>query len=255
DLRGPVTRRDSRPTETRGPPWQPHDPHRRRQSEDLAGTGRRGLRPDRLRGRRYRQDHHRGPEHGDGDPERALARRGRPRPRLACGRVDAGAGEERTVHSPDRRSPVTARVSILDGNTFVVSDNRGDIEGAPGDDAGLFHMDMRCLSRWILTIDGKRPNVLSIDDFKYYGTQFFSTLSSGTVYVDSHLSCRRQRTVDNGFHEEITIMNHDQNPMEFEVRLDVAADFADLFEVKDKLPKKGELYHRVEGNRLILGYR
>ena len=39
------------------------------------------------------------------------------------------------------------------------------------------------------------------------------------------------------------------------MRIEAAADFADLFEVKDHLTKKGEFYHRIESNRLLLGYR
>ena len=37
--------------------------------------------------------------------------------------------------------------------------------------------------------------------------------------------------------------------------IEASADFADLFEVKDALSKKGEHYHRIEANRLVLGYR
>ena len=39
-------------------------------------------------------------------------------------------------------------VSILDGNTFVVSDQRGDVEASPTDATGLFSYDTRFLSRW-----------------------------------------------------------------------------------------------------------
>src|SRR5262249_6887631 len=52
-------------------------------------------------------------------------------------------------------------VSILDGNTFVVSDTRGDIDATPIDTMGLFAYDTRYLSKWILTIDGVRPQVLT----------------------------------------------------------------------------------------------
>src|SRR5215471_18734689 len=96
-------------------------------------------------------------------------------------------------------------VSILDGSTFVVSDRRGDIEGKPGDEGGLFQQDMRFLSRWILTVDGKRPNVLSIDDFQYFCAQYFCALTTGTIYVDSHLSVTRMRAVSAGFHERIVL--------------------------------------------------
>jgi hypothetical protein len=38
------------------------------------------------------------------------------------------------------------------------------------------------------------------------------------------------------------------------LKIDFAADFADLFEVKDQLDKKGRLYQRVEDGRVTLGY-
>jgi len=41
-------------------------------------------------------------------------------------------------------------VKILDGNTFVVSDDRGDIEASLTDPTGLFSFDTRFLSRWVL---------------------------------------------------------------------------------------------------------
>ncbi len=58
-----------------------------------------------------------------------------------------------------------------------------------------------------------------------------------------------------GFREEIEIVNHDRQPVTLKVHLEAASDFADLFEVKDKLAKKGELYHKVDNGHLLLGYR
>ena len=146
-------------------------------------------------------------------------------------------------------------VRILEGSTFVVSDRRGDLLASPTEPLGLFHQDTRYLSRWELTIDGKHPNVLSTDDLQYFSCQFFLVPGTGTVYVDADLSIRRQRKVGDGFHEDLTILNHRDAPVDLEVRIDAAADFADLFEVKDALSKKGELYRRVEKDRLILGYK
>ena len=53
----------------------------------------------------------------------------------------------------------------------------------------------------------------------------------------------------------MTILNHKDQPVELKVRIEAAADFVDLFEVKDKLTKKGECYQRIESDRLVLGYR
>lgn len=145
-------------------------------------------------------------------------------------------------------------VAILEGSTFVVSDRRGDVEGSPSETHGLFVDDTRFLSRWVLTVDGTRPAVLSTDDVEYFEAQFFLAPSTGTIYVDADLSIMRQRTVARGFTETIAVSNHAGRPAEIELRLEADADFADLFEVKDTLQKKGRTYRRVEGDRLVLGY-
>ena len=80
---------------------------------------------------------------------------------------------------------MSAEVKILDGNTFVVSDDRGDIEATLTDPTGLFSFDTRFLSKWVLTIDGQRLNPLSVDDLQYFETRFFLVPGTGTVYIDA----------------------------------------------------------------------
>lgn len=150
---------------------------------------------------------------------------------------------------------ITGPVHILDGSTFAVSDARGDVEASPSDPQGLFHDDTRHLSRWILTLDGKRPNVLSVENLRYYEAQHFLVPSTGTVYVDAPLSVVRRRSVHEGFREEIQVFNHTAEPKELTLRIEAAADFADLFEVKDVLAKKGRLERLFEGGSLRLVYR
>jgi glycogen debranching enzyme len=145
-------------------------------------------------------------------------------------------------------------VKILEGNTFVVSDDRGDIEASPTDPTGLFSFDTRFLSKWVLTVNGQRLNALSTDDLQYFETRFFLVPGTGTVYVDSKMSVIRQRAVGDGFAEVLTILNHDEQAVELAVRVDAASDFADLFEVKDALAKKGKYYTRIDDGRLLLGY-
>ena len=145
-------------------------------------------------------------------------------------------------------------VRILDGNTFVVSDSNGDIEASLTDPTGLFSFDTRYLSRWILTVNGERLNPLSVDDLQYFEARFFLVPGTGTMYIDSKLSVIRRRAVGDGFHEELTIINHDEKPVDLTVRIDAASDFADLFEVKDALEKKGAYSASVLDGELVLGY-
>ncbi len=146
-------------------------------------------------------------------------------------------------------------VQILEGNTFVVSDRRGDIEASLTDPTGLFSFDTRFLSKWVLTINGDRLNPLSIDDLQYFESRYFLVPGTGTIYVDAKLSVIRQRSVGVGFHEDLTILNHSSEPVELHIRIDAGADFADLFEVKDALKKKGTYEAQVDAGRLLLGYR
>ncbi len=147
-------------------------------------------------------------------------------------------------------------VSILEGDTFVVSDRRGDISISPEEAQGLFDGDTRYLSRWVLTVNGEQPNPLSTDDVNYFSSQFFLVPGTGTIYVDSPMSIVRQRAVGGGFHEDLKITNHKAKPLDLDVRIEADADFADLFQVKDaEFKRAGKFYKRVDGNRLVFGYR
>jgi glycogen debranching enzyme len=148
-----------------------------------------------------------------------------------------------------------ALVQILDGNTFVVSDARGDIEASRTDPTGLFSFDTRFLSRWVLSVNGERLTALSTDDLQYFATRFFLVPGTGTVYVDAKLSVIRERAVGDGFYEQLTILNHDDEPVDLTVRVEAASDFADLFEVKDALEKKGSYSTDVDDGRLVLSYK
>ncbi len=146
-------------------------------------------------------------------------------------------------------------ISILDGSTFVVSDRRGDIDADPSQPHGLFHRDTRFLSRWIVTVDGRAPDPLSVENEQYFSAQFFLVPPTGTIYRNPYLSVIRKRMVGDGFHEDIAVLNHANEPVEVELRVDAGADFADLFEVKDALEKKGLHYTDVRDGDLVLGYQ
>jgi glycogen debranching enzyme len=146
-------------------------------------------------------------------------------------------------------------VSILDGSAFAVSDRRGDIDARPDQVHGYFFRDTRHLSRWRLTVNGVVPDVLSTDTMEYYFAQFFLAPATGTIYENPYLSVIRRRRIGEALHERIELLNHRSEEYEVELVLQADADFADLFEVKDQLPKKGQRYRRVDGNELVLGYR
>ncbi|HEY6304893.1 MAG TPA: glycogen debranching N-terminal domain-containing protein [Candidatus Angelobacter sp.] len=146
-------------------------------------------------------------------------------------------------------------VSILDGSTFLVCKPNGDIDAGLNEPDGLFYKDMRHLSKWKLTIKGIPLDVLSTDAVEYYFAQHFCVPPTGTIYKNPTISIIRRHFVGDGFVEDLTVLNHGTEAEEVELRLDADADFADLFEVKDALKKKGKLYRETRSRQLVLGYK
>ncbi len=145
-------------------------------------------------------------------------------------------------------------VSILDGNTFLVSDRHGDVEPSLDFPTGLFTFDTRFLSTWLLLLDGERLHALSIDDAESYRTRYFLVPGEPTHYLDAKVSVIRSRAICGGFDEEITVLNHSGEEATFTVRIEIGTDFADLFEVKDVLRKRGSNTALVNDDSLHLRY-
>jgi glycogen debranching enzyme len=146
-------------------------------------------------------------------------------------------------------------VRILDGNTFVLSDDRGDVEPSSTSTAGLYSFDTRFLSTWVLSVNGERLTPLAVDDLQYFEARFFLVPTNDGSRTDSELSIVRERSVAGGFDERLTILNYGDRPAALSVRLDADSDFADVFEIKGmSMDRPGRRYKKVEEQRLRLGY-
>jgi glycogen debranching enzyme len=121
-------------------------------------------------------------------------------------------------------------LTILEGSTFCVSDERGDILDPV---MGLFADDTRFLSRWVLTINGKRPLQLSSDKVEYFSAAFYLRNPIAGGLEQDALSIGRDRFIGDGMQEHIVVVNHSQQPVEFELALEIGTDFADIFAVKE----------------------
>jgi glycogen debranching enzyme len=121
-------------------------------------------------------------------------------------------------------------LTILEGSTFCVSDERGDLDGPT---TGLFASDTRFLSRWILTVNGRRPHVLSADKVDYFSAAFYlRNPIAGDLQADD-LSIARERFVGDAMQEHVVVTNHSRRRVELELALELGNDFADIFAVKD----------------------
>jgi glycogen debranching enzyme len=122
-------------------------------------------------------------------------------------------------------------LTILEGSTFCVSDERGDVSGPT---MGLFADDTRFLSRWILTINGVRPLFLSSGKVEYYSASFYLRNPVAGELGYDEVSIGRNRFVGgDGMQEHLVVQNHAARPVEFELALELGSDFADIFAVKE----------------------
>ncbi|MEV2242443.1 glycogen debranching N-terminal domain-containing protein [Micromonospora sp. NPDC049891] len=149
---------------------------------------------------------------------------------------------------------VEKTLSILDGNTFLVTDVRGDVTPSPGSPAGLFSFDTRFLSTWVLRVNGERLSPMSRSDLHFFETRFFLVPGEPTHYVNAKLSVIRKQTIGICLVERIVVLNHDIEPADVSIRIDADADFADIFEVKENQPKRGKRSVCQEDGRLHLHY-
>lgn len=143
-------------------------------------------------------------------------------------------------------------VAVLEGSTFLVTNGAGDVPS--GSVAGLFHEDTRLLSTYVLTVDGQPLRPLSVAQNDHHVASLFVT-NAGSPSIGPHLlSVRRDRRMAHGFREEVQIRSHAHEPLRFVVSLEFAADFADLFEVKDaKIAREGAVGVRVtDAGRLVV---
>ena len=125
---------------------------------------------------------------------------------------------------------MSGQLRILEGATFCLCDELGDLHGNV---EGLFTQDTRFLSSMKLTINGQRPLLLSSDKIEYFSAAFFMRNPLTDGLGPDVLSIRRERFVGDGMQDSFVVQNESMEPIEFDLELDVGADFADIFAVKD----------------------
>src|SRR5690242_13031668 len=129
-------------------------------------------------------------------------------------------------------------ITILDGSTFCVCDESGDVDGLASA-SGLFADDTRFLSRSILTLGGLRPEPLShAQSAPNVGSFVLRNQLAGGLDANE-ISIQRDRFVGDEMEERIVVENHSHRTIETELGLELAADFADIFAVKALDPQFG----------------
>jgi glycogen debranching enzyme len=145
-------------------------------------------------------------------------------------------------------------ISVLHGGTFVVSDALGDLAPEVLFEHGFYARDTRYVSRCVLRVDGRSPAPLSVAQDDHVAAQFFMTAPDGDVFTAPTLALARQRVVADVWLEEIALMNHAREPAQVRLDIDLACDFADLFEVKRGAVRAREVRVSAEADALSFEY-
>ncbi len=152
-----------------------------------------------------------------------------------------GVSVDRSIPGPKRTLPPELgpdAIAVLEGRTFMYSDSVGDVPR--GSIGGLVHADTRFLSRWALTIDGAPFLVLRAGIIDYYSAEFVLTNPRLEGLEANSVGLRRLRFVGNGLHERIELESYLREPLRIELHLAVDNDFADLFEIKDRVRDRSQ---------------
>ena len=145
-------------------------------------------------------------------------------------------------------------LSVLDGSTFVVGDRLGDVRADEGREHGFFSQDTRFISRWVLRVTDTPLELLSLNQSAHFDAQFFLTPMVGPE-EQAPCSIVRHRLVDHVWMEEITVTNHRHDTSRLRVAVEIDADFADLFEIKDGVTAAREITCTHDAATLTLAYQ
>ncbi|CRK57193.1 Glycogen debranching enzyme [Alloactinosynnema sp. L-07] len=121
--------------------------------------------------------------------------------------------------------------TLVDGTTFCQSGADGEIHSDRPH--GLFVSDTRILSMWRLTVDGQPVQPLSTSTDQPFTATFTGRTRPAAGLADSTLLVVRRRSLGGGMTEDVVLRNLSREPAEVVVGVAVAADFADLFAVKE----------------------
>ena len=129
---------------------------------------------------------------------------------------------------------------------FVCSGRDGDIDNARGGGDGVYAQDTRFLSRLGVRLGGKLPVVMASSAASGFEAVIDSTNATlegdvareGNATVDQMiLNIRRTRLVAGRVYETISVTNYAQERVATDLTIALAADFADVFEVRNVHPR------------------
>lgn len=146
------------------------------------------------------------------------------------------------------------------GHTVLVTEPDGQIP--LHSQKGLYFYDTRLISHWSICANGEQWQLLNGGNLYHYACRMYLTnpeicTERGTIPPHA-LQLVLSRSIDEGMHEDIDILNYGMEPVEFNLEVLVQSDFADIFEVKSgKVVQRGHVASRwsAEDKSLRTTYR
>jgi len=144
-------------------------------------------------------------------------------------------------------------VTLVDGQTFCLSGRSGDFSSNPTH--GVFFADMRVLSLARLLVSGSPVESLAVT-LSDASSATFVGRSQPASPSEPRLLVVRRRTLGTVWQEHIEVRNTGAEPVSAVIEMVVAADFADVFSVKEgRAGVHGEHSLEVEHHSLLFGWR
>jgi glycogen debranching enzyme len=161
-------------------------------------------------------------------------------------------------------TPSRPRRTLKYGDTFIVTDNHGDIGASSGDPDGLFHADTRFLSRLELLLNDEHPLLLG-SNVRDDNTVLAVDLTNPDFYDNGEIVLRKDvvhiaRTIflwRGAAYQRLALRNHGDRAIGLGLRLSFASDFADLFEVRGmRRSRRGQATSAVTApDQVVLSYQ
>ncbi len=164
-------------------------------------------------------------------------------------RVPIGAPEDFLIEQTEAAAIASIQDALVikEGDLFLLTNREGEIPRENSSGFGLYHQDTRYLSTYEVFLEDAKPIVLlSTAELGFSAEQemtnplIYSHL--GRPIVRQTIAIRRERLVDGSVQERVFVTNFNVFRISLNLRIDLAADFVDIFEVRGMArPRRGEL--------------
>lgn len=137
---------------------------------------------------------------------------------------------------PTEIKVVPPGITISQGRTFFVTDERGEIH--PETDKGVYAIDTRFISYYQLFINRQPWKLVTSGPLSFYAARIHLTnptlATENGELPENSINLTVDRMVEEGIHEDFSLVNRSEHPVRLLFEIALRSDFADIFEVKSR---------------------